>query len=259
MIRKASVLFFVVFALFAVGCSGGGGMSTKMPVDEAKALNASLSQAYNDTFGKWDASQASAATIAQVDIEPQKLAIVDFKNMMQSCVTTAPEALQAEAKTAQADAKVSAAEAQAIPLVGYEHVKGCGTDQLEGLKASADADVAAFYEEKFKLVDTLRMDLGYILPKNIEILVTSAPQKALEAAELLAKAEASLAAVENNPLASAEQKTKAKADYATIQAEVDAVKATAEKIPTDLANLPADVATLFQQIVSDIENFGGQS
>ena len=270
--KRNLIIVSLSIAAFTLSACGGGGMSIpKMPVEEAQALNASLSGDYQNTKTTWDNAQASAGTVGEATgVDVNALKIDEFKGMMTECFAapietveevaaeageTATDAAELKNQSAAKDANQGALAAKS----GYEKVKNCGPateDSVAAYKADGNEQTSEFYVAKMTMVDNLRKDLLYILPTNVENLTKRSPEALTEAAEIRANAEAAKAAVDTNPLASAEQKAKAKTDYETVIAELDSVEATAKAIPAEFASMPADMVTLGQKVSTDIQNFG---
>jgi len=178
--------------------------------------------------------------------------------MLIECYNTPVKEMKVAAKTETKDG-ASAEDAEKTVMIGYQELEGCGTEKVESLAQTGDENVDAFYTNKLDQVDKLRMDLLYIVPSNTKALLETAPDVLAEAAEIRGKAEAALAAHENNPIASAAEKKKAKAKYEEVIAELDAVEALANQIMEDFQNVPTDASNLAQNVVTDLENFGKPS
>ena len=271
-----STIYAVIVAMSALLLSAcGGGVSVpKMPVDEAKALNAAITGDYENTKSTWQAAQTNAGQMGELSgVDVKTLDIVNIKTQLETCFKTPVETLdaikaeagqvvedagQAKDQTAAKDANQGLQAAR----VGYANVKNCGPaseESLAGYTANADDQAGALTAAKITQVDNLRKDLLYVLPTNVTNLLASAPDTIKNVAEIRAKAEAALKATEANPLASAEEKAKAKADYDGVIADLDAAEATANAVLSDLANLPTDIASLANKVGNDLQNFGQPS
>jgi len=271
-----STIYAVIVAMSALLLSAcGGGVSVpKMPVDEAKALNAAITGAYENTKSTWEAAQTNAGQMGELSgVDVKTLDIVNIKTQLETCFKTPVETLeamkaeagqvvedagQAKDQTAAKDANQGLQAAR----VGYANVKNCGPaseESLAGYTANADDQAGALTAAKITQVDNLRKDLLYVLPTNVTNLLASAPDTIKNVAEIRAKAEAALKATEANALASAEEKAKAKADYDGVIADLDAAEATANAVLSDLANLPTDIASLANKVGNDLQNFGQPS
>jgi len=271
-----STIYAVIVAMSALLLSAcGGGVSVpKMPVDEAKALNAAITGDYENTKSTWEAAQTNAGQMGELSgVDVKTLDIVNIKTQLETCFKTPVETLdaikaeagqvvedagQAKDQTAAKDANQGIQAAR----VGYANVKNCGPaseESLAGYTANADDQAGALTAAKITQVDNLRKDLLYVLPTNVTNLLASAPDTIKNVAEIRAKAEAALKATEANPLASAEEKAKAKADYDGVIADLDAAEATANAVLSDLANLPTDIASLANKVGNDLQNFGQPS
>jgi len=271
-----STIYAVIVAMSALLLSAcGGGVSVpKMPVDEAKALNAAITGDYENTKSTWEAAQTNAGQMGELSgVDVKTLDIVNIKTQLETCFKTPVETLeamkaeagqvvedagQAKDQTAAKDANQGLQAAR----VGYANVKNCGPaseESLAGYTANADDQAGALTAAKITQVDNLRKDLLYVLPTNVTNLLASAPDTIKNVAEIRAKAEAALKATEANPLASAEEKAKAKADYDGVIADLDAAEATANAVLSDLANLPTDIASLANKVGNDLQNFGQPS
>ena len=271
-----STIYAVIVAMSALLLSAcGGGVSVpKMPVDEAKALNAAITGDYENTKSTWQAAQTNAGQMGELSgVDVKTLDIVNIKTQLETCFKTPVETLdaikaeagqvvedagQAKDQTAAKDANQGLQAAR----VGYANVKNCGPaseESLAGYTANADDQAGALTAAKITQVDNLRKDLLYVLPTNVTNLLASAPDTIKNVAEIRAKAEAALKATEANALASAEEKAKAKADYDGVIADLDAAEATANAVLSDLANLPTDIASLANKVGNDLQNFGQPS
>jgi len=271
-----STIYAVIVAMSALLLSAcGGGMGApKMPVDEAKALNAAITGDYENTKSTWQAAQTNAGQMGELSgVDVKTLDIVNIKTQLETCFKTPVETLEAMKAEAgqvvedagQAKDQTAAKDAnQGIQAarVGYANVKNCGPaseESLAGYTANADDQAGALTAAKITQVDNLRKDLLYVLPTNVTNLLASAPDTIKNVAEIRAKAEAALKATEANALASAEEKAKAKADYDGVIADLDAAEATANAVLSDLANLPTDIASLANKVGNDLQNFGQPS
>lgn len=249
-----------VSALLISACGGGGKLSTKMPVSEATALRASVETDYMTVKGNWESAQTNAGQISELTgVDVNALTDIDsFKSMLVECYNTPIKAMQADATASTKDG-VSAADGKSAIMVGYEQLEGCSTDKVESLASTGDASVQAFYTSKLQQVDKLRMDLLYIVPSNTKALLENAPNVLIEAGEIRARAEAALAVAQNNPLASADDKAKAQAEYDEVIRELDTVEGLANQLMEDFKNLPMDAAALAEGVVTDLQNFGQPS
>ena len=257
MLRKVSLLFAAI-SLLALSACGGGGMSLpKMPVEKAQALNTELSSSYESVNGSWESAQTNAGAIGEDEgVEVGALDPEGFKGMMTECVESPLKLAKEEANDATKDGAVTEKEASTtLNMLKPDQVTGCGTDNLTNLQDGAEDTAKNFYEAKFSLVNNFRKDL-FLVQTNGETLLKSTPDKLKEIAEIRAEAETALQAVEQNPIATSEQKAKAKADYETVIAELDSAQAIGEKITADFANLIPDAAALATKVTTDIQNFG---
>ncbi len=249
--------FLLVLALFSVAslaACGGGAALPKMPVDEAKALSAELTQSQSFITNAWADVQNNAGTIAHVDANVPIGDVDEFRSMLQECFQSAPTKAVAE-EGVEKDGVITTKDAKIVAMVGYESVSGCSTNKLDSLTDAADDEAKTFYTSKFQQVEKIRTDV-YLIPLNAQALIEASPKALAEIAEIRVKAEAALAATEKNPIASSKQKAKAKEDYALVISELDAVETGLKKLVEDIKSLPTDVPAVVTQIASDIENIG---
>lgn len=247
---------FAASALVFTACGGGGGMSAKMPVEEAETLHTSFKADYETVKMNWESAQENAGGVGKVSgVDVAALTNVDqFREALVECYNTPVTEMKSAAKTETKDG-ASADDAATTAMVGYDSLEGCSTDKVDAMASTGDASVDGFYKSKLDEVDRMRMDLLYLVPNNAQALLEQSPTIIQEVATIRGKAEAALAAAENNPLASDADKAKAKTEYESVITDLDAVETLAKQLMDDFKSVPADAASLGTTVGNDLANF----
>jgi hypothetical protein len=249
------MLFLVaILSLGAVACGGGGmmggGTST---LDEAKALSMKLNGKYDAIKTNLDMLKSNASSFGLIppDVDMSAVDHEALVKLLTDCYNT-PAAIVDSAKAATDGVTKDESNTLQSQANQVASCPGASAESIKGIAGAAPETTVNLLVSKVNTLDSMRKDI-YLMPTQVQDLITEAATSLTDVATIMAKAEATHEAAKLNPLG---DKAAAESEYNAIKAELDSVTAIAGKITNDFSTLPAEIPGIGAQLVTDLANFG---
>lgn len=253
--RVVMLVLVAILSLGAVACGGmGGGGGGTSTLDEAKALSTKLNGKYNAIKTNLDTLKGNAQGFGLIpaDVDMSAVDHDALIKLLTDCYNT-PAAL-VDAGKAAATGGTTKDESNAVQNTANQVAScpGASADAIKGVAGAAPQATVDLLVSKVNTLDSMRKDI-YLMPTQVQDLITEAAASLTDVATIMAKAEAGFEAAKLNPLG---DKAAAETEYNAIKAELDSITAISGKITNDFSSLPAEIPSIGAQIVTDLANFG---
>lgn len=252
----------IFVAAVLAGC-GGAAVDTTIPLDQTRQLNTSLSVAYQRTNDLLiHASQVSGEmAMLPAGIGPDDFDVAMFREVVSACFT---QTLQPTGGAASAEVprpvQAQAGEARA-PLTrrgDVGRVRPCSPNRLLALETYlnvVDASLQSFLLERLLAADSLRVNLGDVLPAMFDDLERRAEEAGGEAARLRVQVEQRRALAQST-LTSEQDRQENEQRYNQALDELDSIDALVAQIRGEIRDARGLRRSLVDETVRNIAALG---